>query len=498
MTSAFDTSAAPTTHSTIHGLRTQKVQSTRNTAAAVGFATLANAILVYAIGQPPILAISNLLLSVIAFACLRYITIARHSYIDRGLITAEIIVCYFVTGVAPNFGVAAFALPLLLQVLIMEQDARWRRGFSLAVAVLFFSTAYRAIGADTSALTQVIDYETLVVTQTILAGIICAALIATSRDLHFTVFLSSVSHQRELADRIATIEQLAAKLDAQNDTLREVRHRTRESIREEERVQVKLGAANEQLTQFAYAASHDLKEPIRTIRSFMQLVQRDARPQLERDADLRDNFGFITTSCASMQALLERLLSYNLTTDETVTEGTTELYGDWAMCVLGVTRDLIERRERDSRSDGPPTRRLYEFLERAQGDPHLDPASTEPDIAVKMSRRTLRMVFREIILNALTYHEGDYELSLKLEATRLSQGTVRVAIADNGIGVPANYREQVFSLFKRLHARERFPGTGLGLSLVRRIVELAGGRVWLEGNDGNGTTVYLELPGETE
>jgi signal transduction histidine kinase len=105
----------------------------------------------------------------------------------------------------------------------------------------------------------------------------------------------------------------------------------------------------------------------------------------------------------------------------------------------------------------------------------------------------LAQVFQNLIANAIKFRRADEAPQVHVSATR--EGDLwRFSVADNGIGIPADQRERIFQIFHRLHTREEYPGTGIGLALCRRIVERHGGRIWVESEPGEGATFYFTLP----
>jgi light-regulated signal transduction histidine kinase (bacteriophytochrome) len=118
----------------------------------------------------------------------------------------------------------------------------------------------------------------------------------------------------------------------------------------------------------------------------------------------------------------------------------------------------------------------------------------DPLPAVAIPLVQLRQLFQNLVGNAIKYRKPDSTAVVHISGGR--EGAVcRFSIADNGIGIEPEYREQIFGLFKRLHNNEHYPGTGIGLALCQRIVERSQGRIWVESEPGRGSTFYFELPG---
>jgi PAS domain S-box-containing protein len=224
-----------------------------------------------------------------------------------------------------------------------------------------------------------------------------------------------------------------------------------------------LRRANADLSQFAFAASHDLQEPLRMIATYAQLLVRGYRGQL--DGAAAEWVGYITEGTTRMRDLLSDLLDY--------------------------TRVNSEERPAARPID------LNEVFEKATGN--LRVAIEESGAAV--TRNQLPVVqgqeghflqlFQNLIDNGIKYRR---ELPPRIQVSAARQdGAWRVAVADNGIGVEPEYHESIFGVFKRLHGRT-LPGTGIGLAICQRVVERYGGRIWVESDGVNGSTFYFTLP----
>jgi len=233
-----------------------------------------------------------------------------------------------------------------------------------------------------------------------------------------------------------------------------------------------IAASQDQLEQFAYAASHDLKEPIRTIRSFLQVVRRRLPDALIEEEGLEEHFEFVEQSSESMHTLLERLLIYSRI--DRVSQSS-KLVG-----IVGVLQRLCSSQELG--------------LAKVGANVSVDLPDEMSEVQIFINPDHGLTIFRELLCNAVLFRSENRTLEIHIEVDIVDEDNVLVTFSDNGIGIEDEYHEQVFGLFKRLNAREAYPGSGLGLSLVRSITEAAYGEVSLSSVMGKGTQVHLLLP----
>jgi two-component system, LuxR family, sensor kinase FixL len=245
---------------------------------------------------------------------------------------------------------------------------------------------------------------------------------------------------------------------------------------EMERMSEALRRSNADLEQFAYVASHDLQEPLRKIRAFGDRLTGMLGDRLdERSADyLRRMVG----AAERMQTLIENLLSYSRVSSH----GADFTDVDLGRVMTGVLADL------DARIAAKGARVSIGALPRLQAD------------AVQMGQ-----LFQNLISNALKYGPTEGSPEVVLESEWLDDlgrvvpagpdaAIARIRVRDNGIGFEPEYAERIFELFQRLHGRERYEGTGIGLGVCRRIVTRHGGAITAEGRPGQGATFTIVLP----
>ena len=224
-----------------------------------------------------------------------------------------------------------------------------------------------------------------------------------------------------------------------------------------------LARSNADLEQFAYVASHDLQEPLRKVTSFCQLLQRRYAGQLDERAD--QYIEFAVDGAKRMQQLINDLLAFSRvgrTTDEFVEVDCDEALDRALRNLEAVIEDTGAEIVRSP-------------LPAVEGDPSL-----------------LAALFQNVIGNAIKFR-SDADPRVEVSAGE-ADGEWSFRVADNGIGIDEAYADRVFVIFQRLHAKETYPGTGIGLALCKKIVEFHGGRIWLDTTVEQGTTVCWTLP----
>ncbi|MDI6876785.1 MAG: PAS domain S-box protein [Methanomicrobiales archaeon] len=225
-----------------------------------------------------------------------------------------------------------------------------------------------------------------------------------------------------------------------------------------------LEQSNADLERFAYVASHDLQEPVRMITSYAQLLRRRYGGRLDADAD--DFIGFIEQGGRRMQALIADLLEYSRIHSRATPFEPTDA--------------------------GAVLREALEMLKLSIEEKHVA-VTQDPLPPVLADPSQLRQVFQNLVGNAIKFGRADTPAAVHISA-RGEGDTVRFSVADNGIGIEPEHREKIFDLFQRLHGRERYEGTGIGLAIVKRIVERHGGGIWVESEPGKGSTFHFTLP----
>jgi signal transduction histidine kinase len=226
-----------------------------------------------------------------------------------------------------------------------------------------------------------------------------------------------------------------------------------------------LRRSNNHLQEFAYIASHDLKEPLRKIRTFADMLCRQASARLEGDD--RECLDRMVSAAERMARLIDGLLQYSRVSRRPTTSVPVPL--DEVMA--GVLSDLEVRiAEAGARID-------------------IGPLPTIPGDALE-----LRQLFQNLIANSLKFQRSGVPPVVTVTAEQRSPGAVTLVFADNGIGFAPEHAERIFSLFERLEARNRFEGNGIGLTICRKIAERHGGAITAIGVEGVGATFEVWLP----
>lgn len=224
----------------------------------------------------------------------------------------------------------------------------------------------------------------------------------------------------------------------------------------------KLEISNRELEQFAYVASHDLQEPLRMVSSFAQLLEKRYKGELDDDAD--DFIGFIVEGAQRMKDLIDDLLTFSRLSTASREFRPTNMNKVLEDVLLSI-KPSVEAENATITHDDLPT---------VQCDPSQ-----------------LRQLFQNLISNAIKFHEKPPEIHIFAEE---SDGKWRFGVSDNGIGIHPDHQDKIFDIFKRLHTREEYEGTGIGLSICKRIVEIHGGDIWVKSKPGEGSTFYFTLP----
>lgn len=267
----------------------------------------------------------------------------------------------------------------------------------------------------------------------------------------------------------------AVALPSADDLRQEIENRTRAEAevrslnadlerRVAERTEL-LQRSNAALQRFAYVSSHDLQEPIRTIRTFNQLLAQEYAGRLDPKAD--QYIGFVVEASARMQNLVTDLLTYSRVLDP---EAPKEV--KIASSAQALATAILDLQQAIQESGATIE---HEAL---------------PDVS--MDETQLKQVFQNLISNAIKYRRPEEPLKISVAAEKSNDHWL-FSVQDNGIGIESKYFSQIFEAFKRLHGKE-YPGSGVGLTICKEIVESSGGRMWVESELGVGSAFKFTLP----
>jgi light-regulated signal transduction histidine kinase (bacteriophytochrome) len=227
-----------------------------------------------------------------------------------------------------------------------------------------------------------------------------------------------------------------------------------------------LARSNRELEQFSYIASHDLQEPLRMVGSYTQLLEQRYGAQLDDDA--REFLRYAQEGATRMRELIDALLAYSRI-DTRGLAFTRVSMSQVLTMTLSNLRETIAQAKAEVTVTGP--------MPELEGDPIQ-----------------LGQVLQNLIGNAIKFH-GEKPPHIWVKSERKG-GDWLFSVRDDGIGILPEYHERIFVIFQRLHSREEYAGTGIGLSVVKKVIERHGGKIWVEskGVPGEGTTFFFTLP----
>jgi light-regulated signal transduction histidine kinase (bacteriophytochrome) len=270
---------------------------------------------------------------------------------------------------------------------------------------------------------------------------------------------------RQLADVNRQLEAEVVSRRRAEDALRaanaELEQRVADRTRDLQLANERLARSNQELEQFAYVASHDLQEPLRMVSAYGQLMERRYADRL--DGDAREFLGFMTDGARRMQGMIDDLLALSR-----ASRGADLVPVSLDAALDRTTGNLALMMEEAG------ARLVRQPLPRVLGD-----------------ENQLTRLFQNLVANAVKFRR-DAPPEIRISAT--DQGDEwQVAVSDNGIGIDPKYKDRIFVAFQRLHSQADYPGSGIGLTLCKRIVERHGGRIWVDSVPGQGATFHFTL-----
>ena len=267
------------------------------------------------------------------------------------------------------------------------------------------------------------------------------------------------------------VEDMRQRIVAELDESRSARTRLTEQTRALDEQAVELRRSNAELEQFAYVASHDLQEPLRKVASFCQLLERRYGDQLDERGT--EYIRFAVDGAKRMQVLINDLLTFSRVGRLNVSHAEVELDRALDAAIENVSGAVEESGAQIVRPDGA--------LPRVLGDSTL-----------------LTMLWQNLIGNAVKFRRPGEAPRIDIEFARSNDPATidqwLISVSDNGIGIADEFVDKVFVIFQRLHGRDAYAGTGIGLALCKKIVEYHGGTIWIDKSYQNGTRFYFTLP----
>jgi signal transduction histidine kinase len=225
----------------------------------------------------------------------------------------------------------------------------------------------------------------------------------------------------------------------------------------------KLEQSNNELERFAYIASHDLKSPLRNVISFLNLIERKLKNT--EDKDLKEYLRFATDNARQMYSLIQDVLEFSRVDEKQTLTEEVDL-NESLMFVLQNLKDEMQ------------SKNAVVF---AKPLPRIEANSVH-----------ILQLFQNLIGNGIKYnHNGNPKVIL---SHRMDSTSHVFSVIDNGIGISEEYHNQIFQMFKRLHTKEEYPGTGIGLAICKKIIHNLGGDIWLESTPGKGATFFFSIP----
>ena len=273
----------------------------------------------------------------------------------------------------------------------------------------------------------------------------------------------------DLAARISgasEVELLESLKNVTNHMIDSVSTEITERQRAEQELKETLGElarSNAELEQFAYVASHDLQEPLRMVSSFVQLLARRYQGKLDQDAD--EFIGFAVDGAKRMQGLINDLLTYSRVGTKGKPFQTTDCNRVLSEALLNLSA-ATEESSAVITNDNLPT--------------------------VMADKTQMVQLIQNLVANAIKFRNKDRPCIHV--SSEQKNGTWVFSVSDNGIGIDSEYYDRIFAIFQRLHGKTEYPGTGIGLSVCKRIVERHGGRIWVDSEFSKGSKFYFTMP----
>jgi len=265
---------------------------------------------------------------------------------------------------------------------------------------------------------------------------------------------------------VSEVELLESLKNVTNHMIDSVSREITERQRAEKELKETLGElarSNAELEQFAYVASHDLQEPLRMVSSYVQLLARRYKGKLDQDAD--EFIDFAVDGASRMQGLINDLLMYSRVGTKGKPFETTDCNKVLSEALLNLSAATEESGAVITNDNLP---------------------------SVMADKTQMVQLIQNLVANAIKFRNKDHPCIHV--SSEQKNGTWVFSVSDNGIGIDSEYYDRIFAIFQRLHGKTEYPGTGIGLSVCKRIVERHGGRIWADSESGKGSRFYFTMP----
>jgi len=275
----------------------------------------------------------------------------------------------------------------------------------------------------------------------------------------------------KMADSLSETTASRDELDAANQQLRASGQQLEAMNHELTSIANRLQMTNQELKDFVYIASHDLREPLRKISSFGELLRSSLEDKLEDDD--KENLDFMIDGADRMTQMIEGLLSYSRLSSEKTAFETVDL------------NEIVQQLQQLE---------LAATLEKTEGVIEVP----LPLPSVMANPTQVRQLLQNLIANAMKYRREDTTPIVVVTARELDDERIRIEIQDNGIGIKEELQDGIFKMFKRLHSRQKYEGTGIGLAVCRKIIDKHGGLIGVDSKEGKGSVFWFTLPAARE
>ena len=350
------------------------------------------------------------------------------------LYLVSIMLLYFLGSFGPGL-IYLYAISVFIVLITLRKYAVWSVYINIAISVIFAALIHFEIGNSV-----------------LLAEYTVGEWVAVSVNL---VFLSALA--------VILIPVLFNGLQSTIDTKTMLEKRLKKKSRDLEESVEMVKSANRELEQFAYTVSHDLKEPLRMVRSFMSLLEKKYEGKLDEQAN--NYIHFAVDGATRMNNLIDDLLEFSR---------------------VGRLYKKTEKVNLNRLLKEVNSNYLHDIN---AGNINIHVEDLPEVYGVPVS---LKLLFQNLISNGLKYQSGKKKPVVTISCKEM-ENVWQFSVSDNGIGIDEGHFSMIFKLFKRLHAQDEFSGSGAGLAICKKVVEQHGGKIWVESEIGKGSTFYFTL-----